>query len=73
MVDTGALQESHHLQTRKKQHRESHKTISVLSITRTGFVFCLTKNSQTGCLLEVVNKNYTSNVAVCNETHCVDP
>jgi hypothetical protein len=46
-VDTGALQKYHHLQTRKKQHRESHKAISVLSITRTGFFSCLMKNSQT--------------------------
>ncbi len=47
MVDTGTLQKYHHLQTRKKQHRESHKAISVLSITRTGFVFFLMINSQT--------------------------
>jgi hypothetical protein len=47
MVDTGALLEYHHLQTRKKQHRESHKAISVLSIKRTGFVFFLMIISQT--------------------------
>jgi hypothetical protein len=75
MVDNGTIQKYHHLQTRKKQHRESHKAISVLSITRTGFVFCLMINSQTVVVfaIEVVNKNYTLNVVVCKESHCADP
>ncbi len=57
MVDTGTLQKYHHLQTRKKQHRESNKAISELSITRIEFFSCMMKNSQTVTVFAIGNNH----------------